>query len=230
MGKLGKLAGGTGRALAVMGALAGSAAAQESSSEAETSEFARYCEPIANGEILDTELTPQNMGYIFDKDGKVVLDRADELTQYYGDGITEECGTGDVGAYVSQYGERVMLEIYPPGQYPLGIDPKTMQQIQANYAKCVGSFLALADENGNGKIDGDEDQGFYRYGEASCNKDLRGRLLHAAKIAELDQQIAAAEERTAASEARIADARRQIEAITNGLINGAREEAGIRTN
>ncbi|PCH75118.1 MAG: hypothetical protein COC12_01855 [Rhodobacteraceae bacterium] len=232
MGKFGKH---IGSALAIGAAVA--AMPDKAEAEAGGDEFARYCSQIANGEILETELTPQNMKYIFDEDGNVIRSRVDELTQYYGDGITEECGTGDVGAYVSQYGKRVMLEIYPPGQYPLGIDPRTMEQIQANYAQCVGEALKVVDTDGNGQINGDENSNLYRFEEKFCNEELQGEMLHAAKIAELDQQIAAAEERTAAaeermaaSEERTADAQRQIEAITNGLINGAREEAGIRSN
>ncbi|RUS63643.1 hypothetical protein EGN72_03095 [Pseudorhodobacter sp. E13] len=202
------------------GALAIGAAVAAMPDRADAGEFADYCAPIANGEVLETELTPQNMAYIFDDQGRVHRGRADELTQYFGDGISEECGAGDVGAYVTQIGERVLLEIYPPGQYPLGIDPTTFQEIQANYSACIAEELAVVDKNGNGRVDPSENVNLYRTGEMFCNEELQGSMRHAGEMAASQTRIAALNAQQAAAEARIS-------AITTSIINGARAEVGL---
>jgi len=183
-------------------------------------EFANYCAPLADGEVLDSELTPQNMGYIFDENQKIIKARADQLEQYYRDGITEECGAGDIGAYVEQLGTRVLLVVYPPGQYPLGIAPETMQQIQVNYAACVAEELAFVDKNNNGKIDESENANLYRTGEVFCNEELQAEMRHAGEIAALNAEQALAE-------TQIADAHAAMEARTRAIIQGAREEIGL---
>lgn len=202
--------------------------------QAEAQDFNAYCAPLANGEVLESELTPQNMGYIFDGEGRVIAARADELTQHFGDGISETCDTGDVGAYVAQYGNRVMLEIYPPGQYPLSIAQETFQEINARYQACINMGLEVVDINENGRIDPNEDAAFYRDGEAFCNDELQRDLVHEGRLAALNAQQAAAEARTDAAEtrtevaeARIAAAEARMQAITDSLIADAREEVGL---
>lgn len=209
----------TGGRMAAFGA-ALAAGLSGSPEQAEAQDFNAYCAPLANGEVLESELTPQNMAYIFDDEGRVIAARADELTQHFGDGISETCGTGDVGAYVSQYGSRVMLEIYPPGQYPLGIAPETFQEINARYRACIGENLAAVDDNGNGLIDAGEDREFYEFMEAPCNEELQRDLVH-------EGRVAALEARQAAAEARIAAAQARMQAITDGLIADARREVGL---
>lgn len=195
--------------------------------QAEAQDFKAYCAPLANGEVLESELTPQNMAYIFDDQGRVIGARADELTQHFGDGITEACDTGDVGAYVSQIGDRVLLEIYPPGQYPLGITPETMQEIQTNYRACIARELAVIDLNENGRVDAEEDSVFYEEGEAFCNQELQRDMQHEGRMAALEARQTAAAARTEAAEARIAAADARMQAITDGLIEDARREVGL---
>lgn len=190
-------------------------------------DFQQYCAQITRGEVLEAELTPENMAYIFDETGQVIAPRAEELRAHFRDGISEECGAGDIGAYVSQYGGRVMLEIYPAGQYPLGIEPATMEQIQSNYRQCIGEELEAVDENGNGLIDEGENARLYRSGERFCNEELAGSLSHAVEIAALNEAQVEAEARTEAARARSAAAQARIAAITDGLIADARKDVGL---
>ena len=194
-------------------AVALSAALAALPDRAKAQDFGAYCAPLANGEVLESELTPQNMGYIFDAEGQVVGARADELTAHFGMGLSEACGIGDVGAYIAHYGQRVMLELYPPGQYPLGIASDVMESIQARYALCLAEELAAVDDNANTRLDPGEDAAFYRAGEAFCNQELQRDMQHAgqmaAKTAEHDQIYA------------------RIAARTEAIIAGARRQAGL---
>lgn len=190
-------------------------------------DFQQYCAQITRGEVLEAALTPENMAYIFDETGQVIAPRADELRAHFRDGISEECGAGDIGAYVSQYGGRVMLEIYPAGRYPLGIEPATMEQIQSNYRQCVAKGLETVDENGNGLIDEGENARLYNSGERFCNEELVGSLTHAVEMAASQDRVEALNAAQAEAEAQSAAAQARIAAITDGLIADARKDVGL---
>lgn len=212
----GKLGNGLGSALAIGAAVA------VMPDKAEAQDFASYCEPIANGEVLETELTPQNMGYIFDENGRVIGTRKAELTDHYRNGIRAACTdlTEDVGSFVDEYPDRVMLVIYPPDLIPIEIAPETMEAIEANYSQCVAEELAFVDRNQNGRIDEGENANLYRTGEVFCNKELQRSMQHAGRIAASEERVASLNRRQAAAEAR-------MEALTNSIIAGARREVGL---
>ncbi|MGB1207577.1 MAG: hypothetical protein ACPG7W_00095 [Paracoccaceae bacterium] len=194
-------------------AVALSAALAALPDRAKAQDFGAYCAPLANGEVLESELTPQNMGYIFDAEGQVVGARADELTAHFGMGLSEACGIGDVGAYIAQYGQRVMLELYPPQIYPLGMASEVMAEIEARYASCLAEELAAVDDNANQRLDPGEDAAFYREGEAHCNQELQSDMQHAGQMARLNtkrDQIYA-----------------RLSARTEAIIAGARRQAGL---
>lgn len=209
---LGKL--GTG-----IGALALGATVAGAPEQAEADNFAEYCTPIASGEILESELTPQNMGYIFDQQGRVIRERVGQLTDYYSSGISEGCDVSGVTAYVLQVGNRVVLEVYPPGRSPL-VAPATLEALTATYRNCLAEGLAVIDDNNNGLLDPGEDIEFYQYDQEFCDEELQGAMEHEARMAVLRQRHEAVQKRLAAVNAR-------IRAQTDAIIRGARLQVGL---
>lgn len=107
-----------------------------------------------------------------------------------------------------------------------------MQQVQASYRDCIAEELAVVDVNGNGLVDEDENTRLYLSGARFCNEELVGSLTHAVEMAalnaaqaEAEARSAAAQAQSAAAKARIAAAEARMQAITDGLIAGARREA-----
>jgi hypothetical protein len=77
----------------------------------------------------------------------------------------------------------------------------------------VAIELAHVDTNANGKLDGAEDVEFFADGEAFCQEELQAEMAHAARMAAVDTDIAAANA--------------QVRAITAAIINGAKRQIGL---
>ena len=96
---------------------------------------------------------------------------------------------------------------------PDALDPTVVAQIAGNYRACVAFELKHVDANANGKLDSTEDADFFADGEAFCQEELQAEMAHAARMAQLDQEIDAAHA--------------QIEATTADIISGAKRQLGL---
>jgi len=103
---------------------------------------------------------------------------------------------------------------------PIELDEAVVAEITANYRACLAEELAAVDDNGNGKLDADEDAQFFADGEAYCQEELEGDMAHATEIASLRAEQAALQQRAAT-------ARANIEALTDAIIAGAQADFGL---
>lgn len=90
------------------------------------------------------------------------------------------------------------------------LDPAVVAQIAETYRACVAFELTHVDTNANGKLDSTEDVDFFADGEAFCQEELQAEMAHAARLAQLDQDMDAAHA--------------QIEATTADIISGAKQQ------
>lgn len=93
-------------------------------------------------------------------------------------------------------------------------------EITANYRACLADELAAVDDNGNGKLDADEDVQFFADGEAYCQEELQRKMAHS-------KRMAAGERRLAELKRQEAEALAEIEALTDAIIAGAQAELGL---
>jgi hypothetical protein len=96
---------------------------------------------------------------------------------------------------------------------PGSLDPDVVTQIAGNYRACVALELEHVDSNANGKLDSTEDAEFFADGEAFCQEELQAEMAHAARVAQFDTDIAAANA--------------QVQATTAEIINGAKRQIGL---
>jgi hypothetical protein len=96
---------------------------------------------------------------------------------------------------------------------PGSLDPDVVTQIAGNYRACVALELKHVDSNANGKLDSTEDAEFFADGEAFCQEELQAEMAHAARVAQFDTDIAAANA--------------QVQATTAEIINGAKRQIGL---
>ena len=96
---------------------------------------------------------------------------------------------------------------------PVALDPAVVTLIGDNYRACVAIELVHVDINANGKLDGAEDAAFFADGEAFCQEELQAEMAHAARMAQFDTDIAAANA--------------QVRATTAEIINGAKRQIGL---
>jgi hypothetical protein len=100
------------------------------------------------------------------------------------------------------------------------LDRSVVEQISDRYRECMIISLENVDENGNGKVDSNEDIEFYKEGEGFCQEELAGEVAHASEIADLKAGQAAAGERITVAHA-------NIEATTARIIEGAKKQTGL---
>jgi hypothetical protein len=123
------------------------------------------------------------------------------------------CQLVRIAALATALGVGSVSAAFAQSASPVGLDPAVVTLIADNYRACVAIELAHVDANANGKLDGTEDAEFFADGEAFCQEELLAEMAHAARMAQLDTDIAAANA--------------QVRATTAEIINGAKRQIGL---